>query len=98
MVAVVRSNDLGGLSSADPTSGLVPCGGDVRELQRTLWVVVGDELRRDFRGSVRYLVDVAISKPHLTTVDAPSRCLCLRGRVQRHPEAQRDCGWIIGST
>jgi len=37
MVAVVRSNDLGGLSSADPSSGLVPCGGDVRELQRTLW-------------------------------------------------------------
>jgi RNA-directed DNA polymerase len=37
MVAVVRSNDLGGLSSADPCSGLVPCGGDVRELQRSLW-------------------------------------------------------------
>jgi RNA-directed DNA polymerase len=37
MVAVVRPNDLGGLSSVDPISGLVPCGGDVRELQRTLW-------------------------------------------------------------
>jgi len=37
MVAVVRSNDPGGLSSADPASGLVPCGGEVRGLQRTLW-------------------------------------------------------------
>lgn len=37
MVAVVRSNDPGGLSSAEPASGLVPCGGDVRELQRALW-------------------------------------------------------------
>ncbi len=37
MIAVERSNDLGGLSPADPTSGLVPCGGDVRELQRALW-------------------------------------------------------------
>ena len=36
---MVRSNDPGGLSSADPASemGLVPSGGDVRELQRTLW-------------------------------------------------------------
>ena len=34
---MVRSNDLGGRSSADPASGLVSCGGDVRELQRTLW-------------------------------------------------------------
>ena len=38
MVGAVRSNDLGGLSSADPASELVLCGGDVRELQRKLWV------------------------------------------------------------
>jgi RNA-directed DNA polymerase len=37
MTVLVRSNDPGGLSSADPASGLVPCGGDVRELQRVLW-------------------------------------------------------------
>ncbi len=38
MVGAVRSNDLGGLSPVAPGSGLVPCGGDVRELQRKLWV------------------------------------------------------------
>jgi RNA-directed DNA polymerase len=38
MVEVARSNFPGGLSSADPASGLMPCGGDVRELQRKLWV------------------------------------------------------------
>ncbi len=37
MAVVVRSNHPGGRSSADPASGLVPCGGDVRELQRALW-------------------------------------------------------------
>jgi RNA-directed DNA polymerase len=37
MTVVERSNHPGGLSSADPASGLVPCGGDVRELQRALW-------------------------------------------------------------
>jgi RNA-directed DNA polymerase len=38
MVAVERSNFPGGLSLVAPVSGLVPCGGDVRELQRRLWV------------------------------------------------------------
>src|SRR5512135_2241528 len=40
MVEVARSNDPGGLSSADPASemGLLPTGGDARELQRKLWV------------------------------------------------------------
>ena len=40
MVGVVRSNDPGGLSSADPAGemALVATGGDVRELQRKLWV------------------------------------------------------------
>ena len=38
MVGVVRSNNPGGLLSVDPVSGLVPCGGDARELQRKLWV------------------------------------------------------------
>jgi len=39
MVAVRRPNDLGGLSPADPSAGagLVAGGGDVRELQRTLY-------------------------------------------------------------
>src|ERR1700758_5344725 len=37
MTALVRSNYPGGLSSADPASGLEPCGGEVRELQRSLW-------------------------------------------------------------
>ena len=36
-MTAVRSNHPGGPSSADPTSGLVSCGGDVRELQRALW-------------------------------------------------------------
>jgi RNA-directed DNA polymerase len=41
MVGTARSNDLGGLSSAGPASEmvrLVATGGDVRELQRRLWV------------------------------------------------------------
>src|SRR4051812_38330578 len=41
MVGTVRSNDPGGLSSADPASEmvlLVATGGGVRELQRGLWV------------------------------------------------------------
>lgn len=41
MVAVERSNSPGGLSSADPASEMVlleAAGGDVRELQRKLWV------------------------------------------------------------
>lgn len=38
MVGTVRSNNPGRLSSAASVSGLVPCGGDVRELQRKLWV------------------------------------------------------------
>ena len=37
MAVVERSNHPGGLASADLASGLVSCGGDVRELQRTLW-------------------------------------------------------------
>src|SRR5436305_5615904 len=40
MVDVVRPNDLGGLSPVDPSSEiarLLATGGDVRELQRTLW-------------------------------------------------------------
>jgi RNA-directed DNA polymerase len=39
MIASERSNYPGGLSPADPSSemGLVPTGGDVRGLQRTLW-------------------------------------------------------------
>ena len=37
MIASERSNYPGGLSSADPASGLISCGGDVRELQRALW-------------------------------------------------------------
>jgi RNA-directed DNA polymerase len=37
MAVLERSNYPGGLSSVDPASGLVPCGGDVRELQRALW-------------------------------------------------------------
>src|SRR6266567_4540913 len=40
MVGAVRSNSPGGLSSVDPASemALVATGGDVRELQRKLWV------------------------------------------------------------
>ena len=38
MVGVVRSNNPGGLSPVDPPVALVACGGDARELQRTLWV------------------------------------------------------------
>src|SRR5919108_3487113 len=40
MVELARSNSLGGLSSADPAevASLEATGGDVRELQRKLWV------------------------------------------------------------
>lgn len=40
MIGLVRSNSPGGLLSADPASemALVASGGDVRELQRALWV------------------------------------------------------------
>jgi RNA-directed DNA polymerase len=38
MAAVMQPNDLGGLSLADSPGGLVVMGGDVRELQRALWV------------------------------------------------------------
>jgi len=38
MVAVEQPNYPGRLSPVDPASGLVSCGGDVRELQRKLWV------------------------------------------------------------
>jgi RNA-directed DNA polymerase len=40
MVAVERANSPGGLSSADPAEAvqLEAVGGDVRELQRKLWV------------------------------------------------------------
>src|SRR5881392_34363 len=48
MTVVVRSNHPGGLSSADPVSGLVPCGGDVRELQRSLWACAKQSPERRF--------------------------------------------------
>jgi RNA-directed DNA polymerase len=51
MVGVVRPNDLGGLSSADPSSEmaqLVATGGDVRELQRKLWACAKRSPERRF--------------------------------------------------
>lgn len=51
MVDVVRLNDLGGLSPVDPSSEmvrLVATGGDVRELQRTLWVCAKRSAERRF--------------------------------------------------
>jgi len=51
MVGVVRPNDLGGLSSADPSSDmaqLVATGGDVRELQRKLWACAKRSPERRF--------------------------------------------------
>src|SRR5438874_5699944 len=50
MVGSVRPNDLGGLSPADPVSemALVATGGDVRELQRTLWACAKRSPERRF--------------------------------------------------
>jgi RNA-directed DNA polymerase len=48
MVAVSRPNDPGGLSVADPPVVLVACGGDVRELQRTLWACAKRSPERRF--------------------------------------------------
>lgn len=50
MVAVAQPNDLGGLSPAAPSSemALVATGGDVRELQRTLWVCAKRSPERRF--------------------------------------------------
>src|SRR5213083_1612584 len=50
MVGSVRPNDLGGLSPADPVSEmvLVATGGDVRELQRTLWACAKRSPERRF--------------------------------------------------
>ena len=51
MVDIVRPNDLGGRSSVDPFSEmvrLVATGGDVRELQRTLWACAKRSPERRF--------------------------------------------------
>src|ERR1044072_4184855 len=50
MVAVAQPNDLGGRSSVDPSSemALVASGGDVRELQRTLWACAKRSPERRF--------------------------------------------------
>ena len=51
MVGTVRPNDLGGLSSVDLSSEmarLVATGGDVRELQRTLWACAKRSPERRF--------------------------------------------------
>ena len=50
MVESARSNDPGGLSSADPAGdvALVAMGGDVRELQRKLWVAAKRSSGRRF--------------------------------------------------
>jgi RNA-directed DNA polymerase len=50
MVETARSNSPGGPSSADPASemGLVSTGGDVRELQRKLWVAAKRSPGRHF--------------------------------------------------
>lgn len=48
MVAVMRSNDLGGRVPVDPSGGLVAGGGDVRELQRTLWACAKRSPERRF--------------------------------------------------
>src|SRR3954464_13749850 len=50
MVAVSRSNFPGGLSPADSSSemALVATGGDVRELQRTLWACAKRSPKRRF--------------------------------------------------
>jgi RNA-directed DNA polymerase len=50
MVGAVRPNYPGGLSPADPSSEMVPVatGGDVRELQRTLWACAKRSPERRF--------------------------------------------------
>ncbi|MGH2969304.1 MAG: group II intron reverse transcriptase/maturase [Solirubrobacteraceae bacterium] len=50
MVDFVRPNDLGGFSSVDPSSevALLATGGDVRELQRTLWACAKRSRERRF--------------------------------------------------
>ncbi|MCA1677692.1 MAG: group II intron reverse transcriptase/maturase [Actinobacteria bacterium] len=48
MVAVMRPNDLGGREPVDLSGGLVAGGGDVRELQRTLWACAKRSPERRF--------------------------------------------------
>jgi RNA-directed DNA polymerase len=48
MVGVVRPNDLGGREPVDSSGGLVVGGGDVRELQRTLWACAKRSPERRF--------------------------------------------------
>ena len=48
MVDVVRPNDLGGCMPVDSSGGLVVGGGDVRELQRTLWACAKRSSERRF--------------------------------------------------
>src|SRR3954451_17138395 len=48
MVAVTQPNFPGGLSSADSPVALVAMGGDVRELQRALWVCAKRSPERRF--------------------------------------------------
>lgn len=48
MVGVVRPNYPGGLLPADPPVAFAACGGDVRELQRTLWACAKRSPERRF--------------------------------------------------